>query len=370
VNISIRSIIQSTIYKTITLGIMIAFVIGCFSYITYKFKTTDSQPQLQPIVKKIGKEFTFFPAKVDVGLLIKNFTYFNIVENKLTANVLVWFKFNPEETSLATIENFSFENGKILKKSPPDIKKDDDKILAKFYVLVELNCALNYHKFPIEDHKLSFLITNNFVTPYEVVFNVENSNFVISPDVSMTGWKIVHLTTSYGVDEDPLGRGDSAQAIKKPKAAFTIDIEKKGIRKAFIIFVPIFFAFFFSLLSLFLSLQNIVGRVKLSGASVGALLTYRFVIEGMMPKVGYFTTADYIYGVLIASAFTIFVIQVVLTNLFNKAVKVVPPHHEAVKIKATKPLAAKLAQLNLVKDATFAIITIASTIALVILILI
>ena len=369
-NKKLIQLISSPQCKAISLFFMSALIIVFFSIAVYGFKTSDPEPKLQPIIRETSKEFSSFAANVDVGIAVRNFLHFSMVENKFVVNLLVWFKFDPDEIPLSSLEKFSFENGRILKKSSPSLKIIGSKTLAKYSVLVELKSALNYLKFPLEDHKLSFILTNNFITPYEVIFDVLNTDFVFPPDISIAGWKVHELRTSYGVDEDALNRSDSKEKTARPKAIFTIDFAKSGVRKAFIIFVPIFFAFFFSLLSLFLSLQNIVGRVKLSGASVGALLTYRFVIEGMMPKVGYFTTADHIYGVLIASAFTIFVIQIILTNRFNSAVKVIPPHHEAVKIRQTKPLKTKLELLNLIKDLTFVIVTFAATLALGIIILI
>jgi len=91
-----------------------------------------------------------------------------------------------------------------------------------------------------------------------------------------------------------------------------IEFVKKGIRKAFIIFLPIFVAFFIGLLSFVLVTTNIVGRATLSVSAVSALLGYRFVIENIMPKVDYFTLTDYIYIILLGLAFSVFIIQTLL----------------------------------------------------------
>ena len=358
----ILRIISSIKFKTIILTIIsIIFIISFYISIT-EFKSNDPQTKLNPILSKEGRELTTVTVNIETGLLIKNFPYFSIIENKFIVDVLLWFKFDPDEISLSTIEKFSFENGKISDKSSPDIRNIGNKVLAKYNVIIEINGNLDYHKFPIEDHSLSIILINNFVTPNEVIFNVLHTDFVISPDIFIPNWKVRNLNTSFGIDEDPLNQLDKTKTTAHPKAIFIMNLEKDGFRKAFIIFLPIFLVFFFALLSLFLSIQSTAGRARLAASSVAALLTYRFIIEGMMPKVGYFTTADLVYGVLLTCAFITLFINIIITKVFNDANPSIEDIDEITKLRRSKKLEKIIGQLNIVRDSTFVIISITSTI--------
>ena len=357
-----------SVTSSIKLKSVVVFIISILNFLFFifaikDFKSNDPQIKLNPLFFEEKRNIMTASVTVETGLLIKNFSHFNIVGNKFVAELLAWFKFDPEEISITTIENFSFENGKIIYKSSPDTKKEDDKILVKYNVLVELNCNLDYHKFPIEDHSLSIILVNNFVPPNEVMFQVLSTNFVISQDIFLPGWKVRSLNTSFGIDEDPLNQLDKTKKTAHPKAIFIMNLEKTGARKAFIIFLPIFIAFFFALLSLFLPTKNTTGRSRLAASSVAALLTYRFIIEGMMPKVGYFTTADLVYGVLLTFAFIILFLHVVMTKVFNDLSCPTIEYEDKIKLGKNKAESIKIInKLHLARDILFILTSVISTI--------
>ena len=66
-----------------------------------------------------------------------------------------------------------------------------------------------------------------------------------------------------------------------------------------------------------MSLANIRGRFSLAITAITALLGYRFVIERMMPQVGYFTTTDTIYTFLLVFAFFCFLYQLIITRFYS-----------------------------------------------------
>lgn len=348
--IDVKNVIRSLRFKFILILVASAAILLCFGKTLTKFNSSDPEPALQDIDIELTRQFAAFTVHVETGLFIKGFSYFSMIENKFVADMLVWFIFNPTEITLDTIDKFSFENGRILRKSPPDIKVMDNKTFVKYDVVAELRSNLNYKKFPLEDHKLSIVLTNNFVTPYEVLFDVLSTDFVVSPQVFVANWNIKRLDTNFGIDENILNQIDKTKKVAYPKAAFIIDFVKAGIRKTFIIFAPIFIVFFFSLFSFFLSIANIIGRATLSVSSLSALLGYRFVIESMMPKVGYFTTTDHIYIILLTFAFLTFILQTVLTRLHSLAMQ------EKTGYKK------KVQRLGFIKDVVFVLTTILSTI--------
>jgi len=313
----LRKLIRSSIFKAALITTAACYVILCFFIATSEFNSKDPEPPIQSISIDLTKQFAAFTVHVETGLFIRNFSYFNMLENKFIADLLVWFRFDPTEITLDTIENFSFDNGKIIQRSPPDIKAEENKTFVKYNVKLEFKSDLDYCHFPIEDHKVSLVLTNHFVTPYEVMFEVLTSDFVVDEDIFVYNWKLVDLRTNFGIDENVLNQVDKTKKIAYPKATFTMDFMKAGLRKAFIIFAPIFIIFFFGLFSFFITLGNTVGKTTLSVAALTALLGYRFVIERMMPKVGYFTTTDYIYIILLIFSFVVFIFNLLLARSYN-----------------------------------------------------
>lgn len=316
---SIRKIIGTYRFKTFLVSIFAIAVILSFTKALSEFNTTDVDSPLQDIDIEATRKFAAFTVHVETGLFIRNFPYFNMIENKFVVDMVLWFRFDPTEITLDTIDKFSFENGKILEKSPPDVKIIDDKTFVKYDIVAEVKSNLEYHRFPLEDHRMCITLTNNFVTPYEVIFDVLSTDFVVAPNIFVANWTVKKLDTNFGIDENILNQIDKTKKIAYPKAAFIIDFAKAGIRKVFIIFGPIFIIFFLALFSFFAVISDTFGRATLSVSALTALLGYRFVIEGMMPKVGYFTTTDHVYMILLGFALFNAIFQITLSRLYFMA---------------------------------------------------
>ena len=347
-------IIKTIKFKFFLVSVLLASVLICFYISLSKFNTTDPDPEIELIEFTRAREFAGFTVHIETGLFIRNFSVFDMIENRFVVDMVVWFIFDPTEITMDTIGKFSFENGKIIKMSPPDIKITGDKTFVKYDVLAEFKSDLEYHRFPLEDHRFAIVLVNNFVSPQEAMFDVLATDFVVSPEIFVSNWKIKKLETHFGVDENILNQIDKSKKIAYPKATFVIDFVKAGIRKTFIIFVPIFIVFLLSLFSFFLGVPNIIGRTTLSVSALSALLGYRFVIENMMPKVGYFTTTDHVYIILLLFSFFNFIFQVILTRMFSLAAK----------NGNQRPDKRKIEVYTITKDVVFVVTTLLSTIFL------
>jgi len=351
--ITFRSLIRSIYFKTIILFLTALAIAGFFAVPLTRFNSTDPIPNLKPINYEKEKEFGIFKTRVSTGLFIKNFPHFDMIKNKFIIDLVMWFEFNTDEVMLDTIDKFSFENGKIIRKSPPDIKLLKNRTFAKYTVRVELNGNLHYYHFPLEDHHLSIVVTNHFFTPYEVIFDVSNTAFVIDPSVFVANWKIDKLNTNYGYYENFLDQVDTTKKTLTPIAVFMVDFIKRGVRKAFVVFVPIFIAFFLSLISFLLMLRNIIGRTTLSVSAISALLGYRFVIENMMPKVDYFTTTDHIYVILLVLTFLIFIFQ---TLIVTKRMTMMRDAEGKTTVALAKLQTAEKEHMHLTNDLAFLVV--------------
>ena len=302
--------------KITAIILSIAVIMGCFAYSLSYFKTTDPIPEFNIIDAAKQREFGAFTVKVNTGIYIKNFSNFDIIRGHFVVDALVWFEFNSDEVMLETIGKFTFDNGRFLKKSPPDIKIVANKTIATYDVRIDFKSSMNYHQFPLEDHRVSLVMTNNFVTPHEMFFLVDNTCFNIAPKVSISNWRIRDVYTDAGYTAPTLDTKDENKTTTFPKAIFLINMEKAGIKKLLVIFMPLYLAVFLSFFSFLMSIGNVIGRFSLAASGVSALLGYRFVIEKMIPEVGYFTTTDSIFTMLLMINFLVFVWQLLLGRSF------------------------------------------------------
>jgi len=308
--------ITTTRFKTGLLTVILLYLPIIFSFALRFFNTTDITPDLKPINTEFIKKLGPFAVRINVGMYIKNFPVFDLNKNTFVVDAVLWFEFNGDEIMLETIDKFSIDNGKIISKSPPDIRITGDRVLAKYNVLFELKTDLQFQKFPFEDHRFPIVLSNDAVTPNEMYFMVDVTSFQLSPTLAPFGWKVRDLNVDAGYLPMMLDRQDKTKKTENPKALFIINFAKSSVRKTLVIFVPLYSAVLLSLLAFIMNVANTTGKISLAITAVTALLGYRFVIEQMLPQVSYFTTTDIIYLFLLIFSFLCFLAHLLLTRQY------------------------------------------------------
>jgi hypothetical protein len=314
-----------------------------------RFRSTDPKIELQSYVpRKSGPESKSI-AIVETGLFVKGFSEFSFVENSFIADVVVWFLFKPHEIPKETIDAFSFEGGEIKSKSAPEIKIIEDKIFTRYLVRVEFKANLNYELFPLDDHRLCLILINRDVIPQEVRFVSDDSSFGVVKNLYTNDWKFDGKQVLYGVMASVLDEDNSTKNIETPAVVFSLDFSKLGVRKIFVLFVPLFLVFFMGLFSLAVEVDKwIEMSLSMSIGSITAMLFYRFVIEKMSPNVGYFTIADKIYTFLVITAFLIFLSNVYTAYYFKRKKHIGTKEEEIKKLYRKLMLFKKSVYLTLI----------------------
>jgi hypothetical protein len=227
---------------------------------------------------------------------------------------MIWFEFDKNEIMLKTINQFSFENSKILQKSEPYITLHNDKTLVQYDVIFETQTDINFYRFPLEDHRLSIVLTNNFISPNEMYFSFGALSFIVSDRIFTSDWNVHELRSISGYTSMAFDKYAPQREMSSPKAIFTIDFQKAGINKILLIFVPLFAAIFLALFSFLMSFNNHSGKATVGLTAITALLGYRFVIQQISPPVGYFTLTDKIFIFFLFFAFLIYIFHVLLSR--------------------------------------------------------
>ncbi len=306
------SLTESNFLKFFFLFFTTASIFFCFRQALKLKGFDDPITELKIIDTESRKAFGDFTAKVSVGMLIKGFSTFDLIKNTFIADLIVWFEYNVDQVMLEKISLFSFDNGDIVKKSAPDIRISEGRALVKFDVRVAFKSNLVYKRFPLENHRISLMLSNNFVTPAEMYFEIEDSGFKVDKEIFIPDWDISDVFTEAGFSSIGLDDKDSkakSRASVVPKVRFTINLDKKGIKDIYIVFLPLYLASFIGTYSFLTSILNSNMRYVMASSTVPALLSYRFIIQNLIPQTSYFTITDYIYLLLLLTACFIFIFQ-------------------------------------------------------------
>lgn len=307
-----------TKWKFISFIALFLYVIFVFALALSRFRADDPVPDVAMLTMDMRKQFQEFSTEVRVGLFVKNFPTLNFYSNEFTLDALVWFEFEADKVPLETISKFTFENGKILEKSPPKIERMESTILVKYDIIASLKSDLNYARFPFSDHRISIVLTNEHVTANELYFgdSIDSLSLVVSDDIFASNWKLHSLQRLSGFSFIPFDEHIKSRQDILPYAVFTINFEKTGFKDIMIIFMPLLASIFLALFSFLMSFNNDVGKLTVTLAAFNALLSYRFVIQKMMPEIGYFTITDYLYLFFLILTFLIFVFQLIIVRYY------------------------------------------------------
>lgn len=302
--------------KTCWLLICAFVIFGSFAYGFSYFRSSDTTPELQLIDMDMQKKIRNFSAQVDTGLFIKNFEDFSIENDLFTFGAVVWFSFPADGATLDTISRFSFMNAKTLEKSAPDIRiEDGGRMFVKYDVRASIKSNLRYYGFPFDDHLMSIVMTNNYVTPDELYFQTQATGFGIAPEVFTAQWRLVDTKNAWGYSNLILDTADRDKAVQRPAVVYSLLFQKPGVRGSAILFLPLFASLFLGFIALLLHVvTQSATRFSLSLTAFTATLSYRYVIDKMLPPVGYFTLIDSVYTVILLCVIALFAFQVVISR--------------------------------------------------------
>ncbi|MBA3752528.1 hypothetical protein H0X06_07155, partial [Candidatus Dependentiae bacterium] len=83
-----------------------------------------------------------------------------------------------------------------------------------------------------------------------------------------------------------------------------------GIRRLVTILFPLMLIFYISIFTFSINpITNLRSIISLSSASITGLLAFRFVIENLSPKVGYFMISDYLFFLLLGTTCIVFLVN-------------------------------------------------------------
>jgi hypothetical protein len=272
------------------------------------FTTNDPKPPIIHVTPETYKAFGGFPDIIQIGLYINQFRNFNMINNEFDFDGIIWFEFNPDILSLQTLEKFVFKNGDIVSKSSPDTQIVNDKLLVRYNIRVKSNSPLNYSAFPLDNHILHLVVANYFISPSTALFASSVREFIIKAQTKSFGWERIDHAVITGIEKAEIDTFNENKTNYFPIAIFSIDYVRYGIRYTLSIMLPLLLIFYLTLFSLSWGKG---GGLNMTIGGITATLGYRFVIENLSPKVGYFMLSDYVFFLFLTCNALTFLINII-----------------------------------------------------------
>jgi len=299
----------------------------------------DQIPTIEQLTAKEKNRAT----SVTMGLHINGFPSFSFVKNEFTLDGIVWFKFQPGTVSLKTISDFSIQNslvqgsGALTTKSEPIVKLLGNDVQVSYHIQTTFKTDLNFSNFPLENHRLTIVIQNKNVTPYELCFEATNRTLTIAEKNLVLDWEPKATLVQTGYMQADLETDNPAAAIRYPVAAFSIDFEGVGIRDLISLYFPMFLLFFLAFFCLLIDISDI-SRLAYIATAIPILVLFRMVIDGVSPAIGYSTHIDFVFYLLTFLSLLLLFFQTYVV-LAIQTIKLLPEHLQGLR-------KAKLIKLN------------------------
>ena len=285
----------------IVLIIIASIILGSFFYIRLGEEAVFFETK--PSIESYGQEIDI--PKVETGFSLKSFSLFDKLKNKFIFNGTIWFEYDPTLLDYEVIDKFSFHNGKFLKKIGHKSKAVNGNALARFDISVEFTIKLDQRFFPFDDHRITLILTNEFVSYKDLMYTIKSNDFTVNDSIYASGYKYLDKHVYYGFILPT--ETDVKWAVGHPVVLFSLDFAKAGLRKPTLIMLPLILMFFISLFALTRNpLQEKSLVLRLAIAALPAIIAYRFVIETISPKVNYSILTDLLFSFVLLVSFLSF----------------------------------------------------------------
>jgi hypothetical protein len=278
------------------------------------FKAYDAEP---PFIHWSSEEEKSSKA-IETGLYLRNFITFDVTKNNFKLGGILWFNGNVDVMQNTDLKKFHVLNGAVTHISEQRIVHHDTKMLVYFDVQIDFQAPLDYRKFPLDDHRITFGLSNHFIDQ-DIVFVSSAKNMTFAPYFYLPGWKFVGWRIATGYSPVSLVPGHEEYQVKHPRIIFALDSKK--IDPCDI--MTMLFALMLILLIVVFTLSSTSDRLQIISGSIISLIGYRFVVQTLAPsQVHYFMLSDYIFlSALIAIMVGLFSILTIRQKSLNSLVQ-------------------------------------------------
>ncbi len=292
-------------------------ILGMILYIVAVLYIQHTTPRhADPIqsIAEISDRTKQLSSRVITGIHINNFPIFSFHKNDFQIDAVVWFRFPVGSESLETIENFSFQNGEVIRRSAPIIKTHGNYVTVCYQTVARIKTQLSHALFPLSDHRLTIILENRSVTPNEMYFDSNADLFAVAEkpaDLMVSTWLPTKKIVRSGYIKSTLSESDRHEVqISYPCIACTIEFTNNSIRDLISLYLPLFMIFFIAFFAMLADVREHALRTTLIGGAVPSLVLFRLVIDNNTPEASNITKVDYLFYILVFLSMVLLLFQV------------------------------------------------------------
>ncbi|MBX7067004.1 MAG: hypothetical protein K1X28_07220 [Parachlamydiales bacterium] len=309
---------HTVLYFALFISISITIIV--FLFAAYKGKILDPEMPITPIPE--SQVISMSDMTVDTGILVHDFSEFNMLKNHFIAQATVWFYFNPATVDKSIIDKFSFEKGVILSKTEPREIKYGDKLLVLYEIELQCQGFFDYSHFPLDQHRLDFILINPAADPNKLLYVTSPDSIELAKGAFTEGWRNIGKSTKYGYIQDTFDPPKEKLPVSYERTIFSFAFEHSSLKEGIIIFMPLILMFMIGLLSLLLDMVFESREIiELAVGSTLALVFFSNYIRTFTPVTGTFSLVDAFYVLLMAFMSGIFLIQIFALQHYRKKQK-------------------------------------------------
>ncbi len=309
---------HTVLYFALLISISLTIVV--FLFAAYKGKILDPEMPITPISE--ARYSALSDVKVETGLLVHDFSEFDMLKNNFVAQATLWFYFNPANVDKSLIDKFSFEKGAVLSKTEPREIKYGDKLLVLYDIELQCQGFFDYSHFPLDQHRLDIILINPIADPDKILYVTNPESIELAKDAYTEGWKPIGKSTKYGYIQETFSPSKEPMSVSYERTIFSFAFEHSSLKEGIIIFMPLILMFMIGLLSLLLDLVFESREIiELAVGSTLALVFFSNYIRTFTPLTGAFSLVDAFYVLLMAFMSGIFLIQVFALQYYRKKQK-------------------------------------------------
>ena len=295
-------------------------------------RTADTLPMIETVTPQKAQNFGPYVAAVDTGIYVRTFATFEVNTNTYTADAVVWFVFDPAEISLDSLAQFTCIKGTLTYKQLTDVHFIGKRLFAAYDIRAKLSPDLRFDYYPYDGHILPIVIAHPLLTPGELSLVSSSARCVIG-ETLVGSWRIhadeVMVRTGYV--KSYLDNSDPTRKLSYPLVVYGLPFTWQGSKYILIMFIPLLLAMLLSLFALLVPYRygkemSIVWGLAVT--SLTSLVAYRFVLQKIMPVVGYMTVADTLYTFALLLAFVPFCLQLLVSLMLRRTDYSVADEHE------------------------------------------
>jgi len=299
-----------------------SFIFGCFlimncifwsfawvSFSTYRPVDNEYKP-LTPLSTPAISQLSANPEQVDIGLIIDDFQKFDIYDNDFLFNGILWIAFNPNIVPFEAIDQIALVNGTFVEKSKASVTAVGDKAFARYAVKIAFrNTSITYKTFPADDHILHLIVTYYGTMAGDVIFKAARSNLVINDDLTPMGWGLINTQVASGYLKNTIKTESGNVNATTPGVIFYLYCQKISLSSLLTLILPLVIFFLMGLYSFAIPYSSATARLSLTAQSIIAIVAFRFVIETISPKTGYFLVSDYFFLLFLLVSIIVFFVN-------------------------------------------------------------